>query len=212
MDLPWVYHGFTMDFHGEINGQLVVNQPSSYWDLPLMYHAYVFDIEIVQSKQRKCASTFWSSFLDEPSLLHMLGSCDPWTVFSLWKTSHDNGGDPLNFGMLHCFKIRGSLFLSWLKFSGFARRNPRPSQSSMTNSFFFFLTCWFSMAVKSDLYWFMIYRWFFPLRKVLNSQRVASFFPCERRFWFEKHGAVLYTESPWPGWKEREKYEKSASL
>lgn len=85
------------------------------------------------------------------------------------KTSHDNGGDPLNFGMLHCFKIRGSLFLSWLKFSGFARRNPRPSQSSMTNSFFF-LTCWFSMAVKSDLYWFMIYRWFSTSQSVELSE------------------------------------------
>ena len=55
MDLPWIYHG-------EINGKLMVNQPSSDWDLPLMFHAYVFDIEIVQPKQRKCASTRWSSF------------------------------------------------------------------------------------------------------------------------------------------------------
>ena len=58
MDLPWIYH----DLHGEINGTLMVNQPSSDWDLPLMFHAYVFDIEIVQPKQRKCASTRWSSF------------------------------------------------------------------------------------------------------------------------------------------------------
>ena len=59
-----------------------------------MYHAYAFDREIVQSKQRKCASTCWSSFFwMNPAFTYAGIMLSMNCFFFPMKPSHDNGGE-----------------------------------------------------------------------------------------------------------------------
>ena len=99
----------------------------------------------------------------------MLGSCYPWTVFSLWKPAMITG---VIHWILGCFTASKSVEVYfWVGWN--SQVSPEGTHGPARvrwQILFFFLTCWFSMAVKSDLYWFMIYRWFSTSQSVELSE------------------------------------------